>query len=716
MAKKLKIKDGEKARNEIIQEQKKMIASLYEKWADEIAQKAKVYENKPTPSAAVKAIQLKELEKMIRLSGDRVSQEAEQAIKEGMAKVAQSVVATNSEWLEQLGFPSEGVSAAFSSVPNMVVQNLITGKIYESKWSLSKSIWGDNEDTMRSIYEIVAGGQAQNKSIYEIAKDLEQYVRPSAKKQWNLRTKSGRRIYPKQVDYNAQRLARTLSQHAYQQTIKSTSKENPFIKKVKWHSIGGRTCPLCKKRDGKVYTIDKLPMDHPNGMCIMEQIVDDNIDDRLIDWVNGKEDPELDTFAGKLGANILHEHKTDTVSKSGKVKIGDKEYTKTQLKEMDEGDLYTLLYDEFGSGAADLLDDDGFFVESKLDEAIDNMFGNFVSKSKAVNMVKESVAEKNEIPKKPIANTITYKGKEYTMEQIKQMDEGDLYEFLFDNLGGEKAAATMDEDGVEFIEIKLNAALNELFGGEEFVADKEDTKEEPSITELFKSYSGYNREFETQYRDWLDKLYDESAEITKTEAQALEKIGKSGVAALKRYTGDDYPLFNDYLRRLAAGESEEEAQKNAGISKYMVSQIKSAINGLNKVKLEKDYVFRRGTDIGELVGFMPPGGDFTDKMDELREKSIEELNDMFSGVVGKLGSFTSTSSSWDRGFPGEVEVIIYAPKGTHAVSVTSISQYGAGEGETIINANTTVKIRGIEESDGHKNSTYRIFMEIIVDD
>lgn len=716
MAKKLKIKDGEKARNEIMQEQKKMIASLYEKWADEIAQKAKAYENKPTPSAAVKAIQLKELEKMIRLSGDRVSQEAEQAIKEGMAKVAQSVVATNSEWLEQLGFPSEGISAAFSSVPNMVVQNLITGKIYESKWSLSKSIWGDNEDTMRSIYEIVAGGQAQNKSIYEIAKDLEQYVRPSAKKQWNLKTKSGRRIYPKQVDYNAQRLARTLSQHAYQQTIKSTSKENPFIKKVKWHSIGGRTCPLCKKRDGKVYTIDKLPMDHPNGMCIMEQIVDDNMDDRLIDWVNGKEDPELDTFAGKLGANLLPESKSDTGSKSGKVKIGDKEYTKAQLKEMDEGDLYTLLYDEFGSGAADLLDDDGFFVESKLDEAIDNMFANFTSKKKAVNVVKESVAEKNEIPKKSLANTITYKGKEYTMDQIKQMDEGDLYEFLFDNLGGDKAAATMDEDGVEFIESKLNAAINELFGGEEFVADKEDTKEEPSITELFKSYSGYNREFETQYRDWLDKLYDESDEITKTEAQALEEIGKKGVAALKRYTGDDYPLFNDYLRRLAAGESEEEAQKNAGISKYMVSQIKSAIKGLNKIKLEKDYVFRRGTDIGELVNFMPPGGDFLEKMDELREKSIDELNDMFSGVVGKLGSFTSTSSSWDRGFPGEVEVIIYAPKGTHAVSVTSISQYGAGEGETIINANTTVKIRGIEESDGHKNSTYRIFMEIIVDD
>lgn len=304
MAKTLRFKDAEKARYEITSEQLNRISKLYNDWADDIAKRAEKLKQKGTLSSELQSRQMEELEKALRKTSEKVANEVTKAVKEGMTKVCQSVISQNVEWMESLGFPKDIISAAFSSVPDNIVRNIIYGKIYDTGWSLSQSIWGDNEDTLAKIHEIVAGGMAENKPIYDIAKSLEQYVRPGARKQWNLRTKSGKMIYPKRVDYNAQRLARTLSQHAYQQSVKATSKENPFIQKIRWNSVGNRVCEICKKRNGRVYTIDRLPMDHPNGFCIMEQVVDDDIDDRLINWVKGKEDKDLDSFAEKLGFTI----------------------------------------------------------------------------------------------------------------------------------------------------------------------------------------------------------------------------------------------------------------------------------------------------------------------------------------------------------------------------------------------------------------------------
>ena len=45
-----------------------------------------------------------------------------------------------------------------SSVPDDVVRNLLTGQIYDSGWSLSSRIWGDNENTLKDIYQVMAKG------------------------------------------------------------------------------------------------------------------------------------------------------------------------------------------------------------------------------------------------------------------------------------------------------------------------------------------------------------------------------------------------------------------------------------------------------------------------------------------------------------------------------------------------------------------------------
>lgn len=334
---KLVFEDAEKARDSITSKQYKEIAALYEQWADDIAKKAEKFANKTNPSAPLSKRYLEELKKQLEASRDETLKKVESTIKSSMQTVADSVVKSNVEWLSEFGFPKSDLIAAFSNVPTDTVDKLVTGKLYKGGWSLSKAIWGDSEKTMSEAYKIVAGGLAKQQSVYEIAKDLEQFISPSAKKKWNLTDKDGRKIYPKSVDYSAQRLARTLTQHAYQHSFQETTKDNPFITKYRWVSNGSRACKICKERDGKIYDKDKLPMDHPNGMCTMVPVVmdEDEMLDELAAWVKGAgEHPEIDKFAKKFGYEpSIKKNVSKATQKPSKAASAAKKQTSTAKEE-----------------------------------------------------------------------------------------------------------------------------------------------------------------------------------------------------------------------------------------------------------------------------------------------------------------------------------------------------------------------------------------------
>lgn len=303
MANKLVFKDAEEAKKSIMVEQQKEIAKLYEDWADDIAKQAEYYSHKFNSSAYVSERYYKQLRRQLRKTSQEVSNEIYNKIKSNMYLISDEVVKSNVKWLKSFGFSEEGLNATFSYVPKDTVERLVTGQIYKSGWSLSKRIWGDNEQTLKDIYQVMAKGIAEQKPIYDIAKDLESYVRPNARLPWNLRMADGVRIYKKQVDYNAQRLARTLVQHSYQQSFVSTTKDNPFILDYVWRANGSRVCELCMSRDGVHYKKDDLPMDHPNGMCVMEPSIDKDMNEKLADWFNSPDGtyPEIDEFASNFG-------------------------------------------------------------------------------------------------------------------------------------------------------------------------------------------------------------------------------------------------------------------------------------------------------------------------------------------------------------------------------------------------------------------------------
>lgn len=195
----------------------------------------------------------------------------------------------------------------FAKIPQKAMNEIIFGKAYKDRAGLSERIWAYTKYFDKDIDYIIAEGIANKKSIYEVAKDLEIYVNPNAKKEWDWC-----KVYPKtnkKIDYNAQRLARTSINHAYQMAQKRSCKKNPYIEGIQWLSSNShRTCDLCNSRNGQIYTVNNLPLDHPNGLCTTIPVINmsfDEIGEELRNWIDGKENEKLDKWLGKYGNEFI---------------------------------------------------------------------------------------------------------------------------------------------------------------------------------------------------------------------------------------------------------------------------------------------------------------------------------------------------------------------------------------------------------------------------
>lgn len=297
---KLSLKNSEITRLNLVKEQQKTISDMYSRLAEQAAEQAEKLKGLDTVSSALRQQYLEDLSKELKQGVKDIQGQLATEIPKNMAQTAGAVVKDNADWLKSVGMPIKG---AFQHVPTDVVANIVSGQVYGGDWTLSGALWGDTREKMSSINTIIAEGVANNKSSYEIAKELEKFVDPKAVKEWDWS-----KVYPgsaKKIDYNAQRLARTLVSHAYQQSLVSTVKPNPFVTGLKWRSAHtDRTCELCEERDGTVYNKDELPLDHPNGLCTFIAEIPDTMEevaDRIAAWAKGGEDSDLDSFAIALG-------------------------------------------------------------------------------------------------------------------------------------------------------------------------------------------------------------------------------------------------------------------------------------------------------------------------------------------------------------------------------------------------------------------------------
>lgn len=293
-----KYAQGERLR--ITKNQKREIKSFYEDALREIRKDINRVINKNTDSANAKKIQLDSLRRDIEGYLYEVDRKTERTIKNNMGQMVVKMIENNNIFLNEMGFQNVRTNPVFRQ---NVVSRLISGKVYNGKWDLSSAVWGDNAAKQNEINSIIAKGILKNRSLYDISKDLERYVNPNARKEYKWSN-----LYPgsrRKIDYNAQRLARTMVTHAYQESFVAMTKDNPFIEAYKWITSGGhRVCPLCIDRETSdqyglgpgIFPKDALPMDHPNGMCTFEIVTtmsDREIADAIADWYLGEGDEDM---------------------------------------------------------------------------------------------------------------------------------------------------------------------------------------------------------------------------------------------------------------------------------------------------------------------------------------------------------------------------------------------------------------------------------------
>lgn len=308
------VREAQKKRIQISRNQQKEIHKLYEEIARDLNGELKKHDSKTLTYRWLKDY---------AASVSKASTGLYNAIKNEMTS---SVLATGEAVAEaEKAFYSnlapalsKRFSDVFSDIPKSVADELLSGGIYHQFAGLSERLWDYQRQFNRDIQTVIVKGIAAQKSAYDLAKDLELYLNPSAKKPWNWGI-----VYPgtnRKVDYIAQRLARTSVTHAYQMSFQRSTRDNPFVEKYQWHSSNsGRVCSICAARDGMYYEKDQLPLDHPNGMCAVTAVIsksDDEITDELAAWAKGKPNAGLDKWLNPVEINdtifydIYHDEKS----------------------------------------------------------------------------------------------------------------------------------------------------------------------------------------------------------------------------------------------------------------------------------------------------------------------------------------------------------------------------------------------------------------------
>lgn len=683
--------DSSELKKELLIEQQKQINKLYSHSYNGIQKEIEKLSKKDNVSSVMKTQELEKLKKAMSKAYKESNEKIKKAIESGVNTISNSVLQEAGKFMGQFG-----VDIEYMKLNKGITENILLGKVYQSDWTLSKAIWGDNQKTLEDINMIIAEGVAQNKSAYDIGKDLEQYVNPSAQKDWNWS-----KVYPgtkKKIDYNAQRLSRTLVNHAYQQATKESTRKNPFVQGLKWRSamIHGRTCELCMERNGQIFKPDDVPLDHPNGLCTLVPVVDDlnDVSNRLADWVQGKSDPQIDEYAKYLkGKNIEIEGKgkdknktAETIKPKAKTKTKVKDTSTDKIKSINKGQQET--WDNiYGSYTPDKLKN----VLKILDEDIESMpFSTALKDKKAY--LEYLLENKN---KTNVVKTATTSVKKKVKIDIESMSEKQLekkaleiYKAKNSNLSVEQAEKQFyglikgnSKNQIKDYVKKYNKVLDNVDDVSKKATDKV-VRENKVLDRVSKDREEYRKDIKRRLRE---NSTDES-KFNELFDTWNDKINDNEREAVRRYTGSSYSEMNKHLR---FGES---------IDSERLGLIKDCKKALNKAKLPEDIVVRRGSDYKALNGILGQSPD-------VRIDNIEEL-------VGRIATdkgFLSTTPIANAGFSGDVNFIIELPKGTKAAYVAPISNF-RGEKELLIQSGTQYIIKAVEKEPTKLN----IFMQAIL--
>lgn len=194
-------------------------------------------------------------------------------------------------------------------ITNEKVINIIkSGKIYEADKNgnfvdLDNRLWNAANASGKKLQDAIVSCLATGKGPADMAKVISEFGK-EGHKTWNRKKileKLGpgyARSHSGGLDYPALRLARTVHTHTNQLRVIHGKDTNPYINKIMYHSahVANRTCSMCAERDGQLFAPNKVPLDHPNGLCWLEPTFDrsdEEIAKDIAAWIRGEENSGL---------------------------------------------------------------------------------------------------------------------------------------------------------------------------------------------------------------------------------------------------------------------------------------------------------------------------------------------------------------------------------------------------------------------------------------
>ena len=228
------------------------------------------------------------------------------------SKITTDISKETFENATKVNLPQEVIDRMFG-VPEEVINRLINGTLYKGGVGLSKRVWNTTNKYKQDINYVIAQGLAANKSYKELAQDLEKYINPQSKKDWNWN-----KLYPKtnkQVDYNAVRLIRTSINHSFYLSNVANVNNNPFATGMHWQlstqhetrqiiPFGPDECDDFAHQNGYQlgegnFPTDRVPVPHPNCLCVQYAVIPQDmvsIGKQINSWLKGGKDSRLDDW------------------------------------------------------------------------------------------------------------------------------------------------------------------------------------------------------------------------------------------------------------------------------------------------------------------------------------------------------------------------------------------------------------------------------------
>lgn len=259
------------------------IRGLYIRAADRVAREIRKLALK-TPSSYLRKRQLEELEAALRMEAERLSgnltKAFEQYIEQAVNAGAGYSQAVTMDLFEKAGIKMPGLRHLFAGVNRQVV---------EACWArtkkglfLSDRIWKQGETFRNTMRDLVQEAVATGQDAVKTARMLQQYVRRGAqtlaRDYPNMMERMGSRI-PKDICYEALRLARTEMTAAFGEGTIAAARVSPSYQGMKWvlshsHPMVDICDTLAEHDEGLgrgVYSPGNEPPypAHPSCMCAL---------------------------------------------------------------------------------------------------------------------------------------------------------------------------------------------------------------------------------------------------------------------------------------------------------------------------------------------------------------------------------------------------------------------------------------------------------------